>query len=383
MAERAVGKFGNSKGWRRNRLRTAAGFTVDALGLDTAARGVKLEDQRPDLIVIDDIDSESDSPETTQKRITTLTRKLLPAGLPHTAILAVQNLVHPDSVFAQLVDGRADMLNDRILSGPHPALVDVVYDEARGALLSGTPTWAGQDFAACQQYVTTWGLDAFRAECQHEPVAMTGRFLPTMGLWDANQAVLPPLSRNEPCILALDAGESSDAFATVLVSAHPTLPGAVAARYARAYVPDGGPLDFDAIDKDIRGLLRGFAVVELTYDPMLMGQTIRRLEASGMPLPALHPFPQGAARLEADKGLLDLIEQRRIAHDGDATLRAHLDNANRKQDADGRRLRIVKRRQSQKIDLAVALSMACARWTQRGHTPVVRAAPKSNPWKGI
>jgi phage terminase large subunit-like protein len=116
---------------------------------------------------------------------------------------------------------------------------------------------------------------------------------------------------------------------------------------------------------------------------MLMGQTIRRLEASGMPLPALHPFPQGAARLEADKGLLDLIEQRRIAHDGDATLRAHLDNANRKQDADGRRLRIVKRRQSQKIDLAVALSMACARWTQRGHTPVVRAAPKSNPWKGI
>lgn len=385
MAQRAVGKFGNSKGWRRNRLRTAAGFTVDALGLDTAARGVKLEEHRPDLIVIDDIDSESDSPQTTAKRIATLTRKLLPAGLPHTAVLAVQNIVHPDSVFAQLADGRADMLRDRILSGPHPALTDAVYDEARGALLDGVPTWAGQSLEACQQFVTTWGLDAFRAECQHEPVAMTGRFLPTMGLWDACQTALPPLGAHEPCILALDAGESNDAFATVLISAHPDIPGGVACRYARAYLPDGGPLDFDAIERDVRALLRAHAVTELVYDPMLMGQMIRRLEASGMPLPVLFPFPQGHARLEGDKGLLDLIEQRRFGHDGDAELRAHIDNANRKVDADGRRLRIVKRRQSQKIDLAVALSMGSARWLARaaGYSPAVKVAPKANVWRDM
>lgn len=50
LGERAVNKFGSSKGWRRQRLRTASGFTVDALGLDTSARGIKLEDQRPDLM---------------------------------------------------------------------------------------------------------------------------------------------------------------------------------------------------------------------------------------------------------------------------------------------------------------------------------------------
>ncbi len=40
MGERLVGKFGNSRGWRRNRLRTASGsFTVDALGLDVGPVG--------------------------------------------------------------------------------------------------------------------------------------------------------------------------------------------------------------------------------------------------------------------------------------------------------------------------------------------------------
>jgi hypothetical protein len=56
LGQRLVGKFGNPKGWRRNRVRAASGFTVDAIGLDTAARGIKLEDARPDLIILDDID---------------------------------------------------------------------------------------------------------------------------------------------------------------------------------------------------------------------------------------------------------------------------------------------------------------------------------------
>jgi hypothetical protein len=61
LAARAIGKYGNVKGWRRNRLMTQSGFILDALGLDSAARGVKIENQRPDLLVFDDIDSETDS----------------------------------------------------------------------------------------------------------------------------------------------------------------------------------------------------------------------------------------------------------------------------------------------------------------------------------
>src|SRR5262249_10623291 len=57
LGERKLGKYGNSQGWRRERVWTSDGFVVDGLGLDVAARGVKLDEQRPDLIVIDDIDN--------------------------------------------------------------------------------------------------------------------------------------------------------------------------------------------------------------------------------------------------------------------------------------------------------------------------------------
>lgn len=191
-------------------------------------------------------------------------------------------------------------------------------------------------------------------------------FLPDIALWDAcYDDALPPLDAHTPVILALDAGESSDTFATVLLSQHPTRPGVVAARYARAYVPQGGPLDFDAIERDLRDLGARYAVSAVVYDPMLLGQMVRRLKlrtATHPPFPApFHPFPQGAARLEGDKGLYDLVTQRRLAHDGNPDLRAHVGNANKRIDADGRKLRIVKREHAKKIDLCVALAMGAAR----------------------
>jgi hypothetical protein len=105
-----LGKHGNARGWRRNRIRTAGGFTLDAIGLDVAARGVKLEDQRPDFIIFDDIDGKLDTPATTAKKIATLTTSLLPAGSANVAVLGIQNLIIPDGIFSQLVDGRADFL---------------------------------------------------------------------------------------------------------------------------------------------------------------------------------------------------------------------------------------------------------------------------------
>ena len=199
-------------------------------------------------------------------------------------------------------------------------------------------------------------------------------FLPSIALWDACEEPLPPLDSHTPCILALDAGESNDVFASVLVSAHPTDPQRLAVRYVRGYVPAAGvALDFDAIEADIRALCSRYAVQQLAYDPFLLGQMVRRLtngpDAIRTPV---EPFPQGAARLEADKGLYDLITQRRIAHDGNPELRAHIANANKKIDAEGRRLRIVKRVYSLKIDLAVCLSMACARAGELRPRPIPR-----------
>lgn len=172
---RRANKFGASKGWRRNRIRTEADFTIDALGLDVAARGVKLEDQRPDFIIFDDIDGRHDSPKMTEKKLTTIKESVLPAGTANCAVIAIQNLIIPHGIFARLAGGTADMLLDRILSGPVPALIGlktVPHVLPNGMtyqrIVAGKPTWEGQGIDACQALLITIGYHSFRREAQHE-----------------------------------------------------------------------------------------------------------------------------------------------------------------------------------------------------------------------
>jgi hypothetical protein len=173
LSDRALSKFGASRGWRHNRLHTRDGFTLDAVGLDRAVRGIKLEEQRPDFMILDDLDTESDSPPVVGKNVRTLTRKILPLGSDDVAVLAVQNLVHDESIFGRLAGASstpADFLADRTLSGPHKAVNALAYERrgTRTVITGGEPTWAGLDLEACQQRIDRDGIDAFLAECQHE-----------------------------------------------------------------------------------------------------------------------------------------------------------------------------------------------------------------------
>jgi len=200
MAARLVDKFGTSKGWRRNRLRTATGFTVDAIGLDTASRGVKLEDQRPDFIVIDDIDVHDDSPREVKRKIDALTKGLFPAGSPDVAILGIQNLIHRDGVFARLASNRAKFLARRTVSGPIPAVRGLVTRHepqpdgtGRDVIVAGEPTWSGQPLERCQEQIHDWGLLAFLAEAQHDVHRREG------SLWTPEQ--LATVRQAEPDVL--------------------------------------------------------------------------------------------------------------------------------------------------------------------------------------
>lgn len=173
LSSRKLGKYGNSKGWRVDTLRCSNGFNVVALGYDAAVRGVKLEEYRPDFIIIDDIDDKEDSIETIDKKIRTLTRDILPAGSVDVAVLGIQNLIHPRSIFSKISEGTAEFLYNRIVSGPYPAIEGFEY-EARKApekgyrISGGTATWAGQDLATCEAQLNEWGLTAFLQEAQHE-----------------------------------------------------------------------------------------------------------------------------------------------------------------------------------------------------------------------
>lgn len=179
MSVRAVNKYGASKGWRHNRLHTSSGFVVAAFGLDAGLRGIKVEDARPDLIVIDDVDELHESIPVILKKMQVITDSILPAGSSDCAILAIQNLISPDSIFSRLLDGRADFLRNRIVSGPHPAVENMSYhqeDDGRFVIDGGKATWAGQSLEICQTQVDDWGISAFLRESQHEVEKTGGRW---------------------------------------------------------------------------------------------------------------------------------------------------------------------------------------------------------------
>jgi hypothetical protein len=184
--------------------------------------------------------------------------------------------------------------------------------------------------------------------------------------WDNCREETRPIRRDEPAVLALDAatgsenpGYTADCFAAVMVTRHPDRPADVMVRYCGIWEPaPGAYLDFEPIKDEIRRLCREFSVVEVAYDPHQLHDFANSMKQAQ--IANFQPFGQQKARLLADKQLQDLIMSRRVAHDGNPLLRQHIDNANVKKHGDDG-IRLVKRSTSQKIDSAVALSMACNR----------------------
>lgn len=221
----------------------------------------------------------------------------------------------------------------------------------------------------------------------------TERYLPSILLWDACKEPLPPLDRRTRLVLGVDGavGRStgpSDYFAICGVSAHPQDRKKQAVRFIKAWqARPGQKLDADMIRAWLRWLWNNFAIQEITYDPARLEFLMQDLGK-----PGTHPidpdnlrseqrksgglycteFSQNNLRVLADGALLDRIADRSIVWDekidGAALLREHLSNSDRKSEANNsteqRRIRIVKRSESLKVDLSVALSQSSYRAAQ-------------------
>ena len=199
MYAAAVSRIGRPKAWRRNRLHTASGYVVDGMGIDKASRGVKVAESRPDLIIFDDIDERHDTPKTTAKKIQTLTQSIIPAGSSDVLIIFIQNKIIPNGVMAQLLDGRADFLLDRIVSGPHPAVIDLTYEPNEDNTFSvtgGEPTWPeGQGLDVVERQINLWGPSAFKREAQHEVDRPEGALWQQAWIDDHRKTVIPEMTR--------------------------------------------------------------------------------------------------------------------------------------------------------------------------------------------
>jgi phage terminase large subunit-like protein len=198
--QRGMNNYGNSRGWTINLLRTENGFNVAALGLDAASRGVKLDQYRPDLIILDDIDDAGDSRATVEKKVRILTTSILPTGSPDCAILGIQNKIRSDGIFGLLQSGEADFLHNRRPVFMEPAVqglkVEPEQREDGGKfyrIVAGQATWAGQSIAVAEKQINEWGLGAFLREAQHEVEGADGIFFKVSAMVRIAPEDVPPL----------------------------------------------------------------------------------------------------------------------------------------------------------------------------------------------
>ena len=205
--------------------------------------------------------------------------------------------------------------------------------------------------------------DEFDRMHRNQWVSSTSAFIP-IEWWNACKIeTVPPLDKYKEVTVGIDAGVSNDCFGITAVSRNGDI---VAVRYAHKWTPPkGGKLQFSNPDDKndieypegvLRWLAREFNVIVFGYDPSQLHHLCTSLQSDGVGL--FQEITQGKPRLEADKQLYDIIRDRRIVHDGDVDLTQHIKNANQKIDPEDHQLRIVKRADALKIDLAVALSMA-------------------------
>lgn len=183
-----------------------------------------------------------------------------------------------------------------------------------------------------------------------------------LDLWDARQEDLPKLSPDEPVVLGLDLGVSGDYCALVAVTKHTK---GAAIRAVRVWKPpQGGKIDYSAtVEPAIKRWCENLNVVCVAYDEYQAHKMVTDLGRQGIAW--FYAFPQGKGtkqkpgRPVADKMFFDMVMSGKLVHNGDATLRDHVNNAAGKS-VEERYLRFVKKSTHLKIDALVAASMAVA-----------------------
>jgi predicted phage terminase large subunit-like protein len=101
---------------------TTTGIKMEATSLGMQIRGFRNGNQRPDLILLDDLESRdsNNTPELRQKNKDWLNQDLMPAYDPtRTAVIFMGTLVHPESLLNYVLKNRRDFIKNKF-----PAIVE-------------------------------------------------------------------------------------------------------------------------------------------------------------------------------------------------------------------------------------------------------------------
>jgi phage terminase large subunit-like protein len=128
----------------------------------------------------------------------------------------------------------------------------------------------------------------------------------------------------------------------------------------------GDPINFEAtIEKTLREWRQRYRIRQILFDPFQMASTAQRLTREGLPI---EEYPQTIPNLTAaTSNLFDLINARSLMLYPDAQMREAVSRSIIVESSRGWRLDKLK--QQHKIDVVVALSMACLAAVRDGGTP--------------
>jgi hypothetical protein len=118
----------------------------------------------------DDIDEKDDSQGVIEKKIGILTSSIVAAGSNDRAIVGLQNLIHRDSIFSRVLNGRGKLFQNRVISGPVQMVRNAKIETRDGIdlIASGQPEWPAMTLAECQGWLEDLTVRSWLTECQHE-----------------------------------------------------------------------------------------------------------------------------------------------------------------------------------------------------------------------
>ena len=156
-------------------LKTNTGVTILGIGLDKGVRGLQADALRPDFLVLDDIDDNSDSLKEIAGKEARLKGGLFGALATNPTIIFPQNVIHKDSIMNRVLTNEADYLLDAHFKEPVPAIRNFSYTAKpnhggrRIYKVKGTPSWPGGfTITDAENVLNAQGLAFFLREYQHE-----------------------------------------------------------------------------------------------------------------------------------------------------------------------------------------------------------------------
>lgn len=244
----------------------------------------------------------------------------------------------------------------------------------------------------------TLRIDALRADARTTPehefrryhlntwTAAATAWLP-YGAWDACKSPLE-LDATLPTYVGVDVALRNDSTAVVLAQRQQTDDGERTVVRAKVWenphaeatpAHDAWELNIFEVENYLKEIRERFPTPSTTiddeirpgpeyaYDPAYFHRSAQVLEGEGL---AMVEYPQHDSRMiAASQNLYQLVSEGKIAHDGDVTLKRHIENAIADQKPRGWRLTKPKGSRK-KIDAAIACAIAAYR--AQGEPPVVR-----------